>query len=661
MADLERLNTSTPLLIPAVFLTAGILICREYFKALDFTFLCIGIGSLILAVLLYLFLVNKRLSIYLKYRLRNLHYLWLALSFFAIGIILQVINSPRIDSYPLSIYEASISGSVRDIRYSNSGDVLLIDAISIIDGNGIELNPENLILKINNVSSHANYGDFITFKSNLKRIEDSPNSFFKDYAHRLKKQGILYEGEIIDNQFNAIGNHQNFHTRSNRVRDNLEIAIEHAPLSKRTHNFLITTLLGDKQYVDNNTRTLFAESGTSHILALSGLHIGIIAGFILALFFPLNFAGRYKIRLIITISLLWGYAFICGFTPSAVRACAMCSFAFISIILERKYTLLNSICFAYILILLFAPNSIYDPGFILSFLCVFVIVTIMPHLKLFDHRKHKYLYNASTLIFVTFVVTACSWMITTFFFHTIPLSFLFINTICLPLLPLYLFIAIIYIISFDLGLNIPIFKWVLDQGYQSLNSLQHFFSSGTVIYTTIPVESVILWIAALLLFVIYLNLYRNRYVLLSTIISASFSILCLAVYPPDFNENDFIICNNYREVKLNVIKDGKENPIYLKRNTCDSINIGSLKVVSVDVDSTQINIPRNIDLLILCGGFKGSLPEILENHEVSKVIIHPSIRRKRESLLLKDLQQLNIEAHSLRLHKPLKVLSDPVH
>lgn len=661
MADLERINTSIPLLIPAVSLTAGILICREYFNAFDLTFLCIGIGSLILSALLYLFLVSKQFSLYLKYRLRNLHYLWLALSFFSIGIILHVINSPRIDTYPVDIFDANVSGSVRDIRYSNSGDILLIDAISIIDKNGIELNPENLILKINNVSSPTEYGDLIICKTNLKRVQDSPNSFFKDYATRLTKQKILYEGAIIDDQLSIIDNIQSVHTCSNKIRDYLEIAIERVPLSKRTHNFLITILLGDKQYIDNDTRTLFAESGTSHILALSGLHIGIIAGFILALFFPLNFAGRYKIRLVITVLFLWIYAFICGFTPSAVRACAMCTFAFISIILERKYSLLNSICFAYILILLFSPNSIYDPGFILSFLCVFVIVTIMPHINLFDHRKQKYLYNASTLIFVTFVVSASSWIITTYFFHTIPLSFLLINTICLPLLPTYLLIAIIYIILYNIGINIPAFKWILDEGYQSLNSIQHFFSSGTVIYTSIPAESVILWSTSLLLLVIFLNVHRNKYTLLSSLICASLSILCIAVYPPDFNENDFIICNNYREVKLNVIKDGKENPIYLKRNTCDSISLGKMKVVSVDVDSSQINIPRNIDLLILCGGFKGSLTDLIENHEVSMVIIHPSVRRKRESAMLEELELINVRSHSLRLHKPLKVLSDPIH
>lgn len=655
MGNLERIIITTPLLIPAIFLTVGILICPEHYQSFDYKFLLFGIALIIISSIIYVLLTNKNLSIYQRYRYRNLHYSWLALSFFGLGIVITVFKNPCIKNVPDTISGATVSGTVLDIKNSTSGDILLIDAVLISDNLAGNYYPHNLKLKIHSATSQISYGDIICFNSDLNRIEDSQNTFRKGYADQLSKQGILYEGYIDENGYSIAGNKHTLLSFSKEIRDKFEIYIEHARLAKSTKNFLITILLGDRDYIDNDTRQLFAESGTSHILALSGLHIGIIVGFLLAIFFPFNFIGKYKFQLIFSMVFLWGYAFLCGFTPSAVRACAMCSFAFISIILERKNSLINSICFAYMLILLFSPNSIYEAGFQLSFLCVFVIVTLMPHLKIVNHRKHKYIFSITSLIFVTFIVTACSWVLTSYYFHTFSLSFLFTNTLCLPILPLFLLISIFYIIACNCGIYIPFIKVFLDEGLSFFNSFQKFCSEDTVLFLQIPIESVTLWIMAILLIVIYLNIFQHRLVAMSACFCAMVSLLCIFIFPNEYKDNDFIVCNNYNEVGINYIKDNKEDRIMLKRNACDSVRIGRYNIVTVDEKNPYNKIPHKCDFLIVCGGFTGSISQLLENRQVFKVVIHPSVRKKKENAWIEEMGNLNFPYHSLRLHKSLIV------
>ncbi len=575
-----------------------------------------------------------------------------------LGLIIADFNSTSLIGAPEEINDAEIIGSIADIRYNTDGDRLYVEAISIINDKGIELKPENLKLLITTECEDLTYGDVIRFHSGLKRITDSPNSFYKGYSAQLLRQGFLYEGKIIENKVGILSKSRTLQTISKSIRDKLEIYIERTTLSKAVQNFLITVLLGDKQYIDSSTRRLFSDSGISHMLALSGLHVGILVTIIFVLLFPINFIGKYKLRYLLTILLIWGYAFITGFSPSVIRACAMCSFAFMAIIIERKNSGINSICFAYILILLFSPFALYEIGFQLSFICAFVIITLMPHLQIAEFRKHKYIYRLSSLIFVTFIVSSSTWVLTSYYFHIFPLSLLTANVIVLPILPIYISLALSYIVLFNFGIGIVSFETILNSLYNYFNSFLKDISTDTVLIVHTSIESVILWLVATLLIVIYLNFYKNKYLLLSAGCCVLFTISALMLYPQEINENDFIICNNYNEIRINAIKHGEESEIILKRYSCDSIKLHNTNIVSIDINTSEIKIPRKCDYLIVCGGYNGSMIDLTKNHEISKIIIHPSVRRKKERLWIDELNDLHIDFHSIRLQNSLKVISD---
>ena len=152
-------------------------------------------------------------------------------------------------------------------------------------------------------------------------------------------------------------------------------------------------LLGDKSYMPDETRQIFSNAGIAHILALSGLHVGIIIVLISSILFPLGFFIPRKIIYLITIVFLWIFAFITGMSASVVRASIMATFYLSAKILERQNDSINALLGAITLILIVNPSALYDVGLQLSALTVTSIILFSEKLNFIDRYKHPRLYH----------------------------------------------------------------------------------------------------------------------------------------------------------------------------------------------------------------------------------------------------------------------------
>jgi competence protein ComEC len=133
--------------------------------------------------------------------------------------------------------------------------------------------------------------------------------------------------------------------------------------------------LGQKSHLSGATKQYFSTSGASHILAVSGLHVGIIFMAISLLLRPLTpIRWTLKIQQLLVITLLWGYAFLCGLPPSIVRAVTMFSVGALGVIVHQQSQSLNNVCFTAFAMLLYNPNYLFDMGFQLSFSAVIGIL-----------------------------------------------------------------------------------------------------------------------------------------------------------------------------------------------------------------------------------------------------------------------------------------------
>lgn len=148
--------------------------------------------------------------------------------------------------------------------------------------------------------------------------------------------------------------------------------------------------LGYRDDLDTDIRQAFANAGAMHILAVSGLHTGIFLLILWQLFTlfglcrPLYDRTGHRWLLVIGISLiLWAYAFITGATPSVVRSVIMCMLGLVAYACHRQVRLLNVLSAAAFFILLFRPNDLFTPSFLLSFFAVGALIVWSPVLNRF--------------------------------------------------------------------------------------------------------------------------------------------------------------------------------------------------------------------------------------------------------------------------------------
>ena len=205
--------------------------------------------------------------------------------------------------------------------------------------------------------------------------------------------------------------------------------------------------LGYKEGLDKELRRHFQASGAAHVLAVSGLHTGIIYGVLLWL---LTLGGRYKplyenrlgrctLSLFI-IAAMWGYAWLTGMTPSVVRAVIMVSLFEIGRMLRRQSFSINTIAAAAVLILLVKPTDLWSVSFQLSFAATAAIVSIARGVEPIFHRREwqnswygRLLAWITGTIIISLAAQLGTLPITIYYFGQVSCYFLLTNLIVLPL------------------------------------------------------------------------------------------------------------------------------------------------------------------------------------------------------------------------------------
>ncbi|MEC7564129.1 MAG: ComEC/Rec2 family competence protein [Planctomycetota bacterium] len=137
-------------------------------------------------------------------------------------------------------------------------------------------------------------------------------------------------------------------------------------LSPRSFAVAAALLLGNRHYLDKERNQVFMCTGTMHLFAISGLHVGILA---LVITFPIRFYPRYQFVLgCLAIIMIWGYATVTGCRPPVIRASILVTIVSICSMFHRPVAPLNSLALAGLCILVFNPTTMFQIGTQLSFL-----------------------------------------------------------------------------------------------------------------------------------------------------------------------------------------------------------------------------------------------------------------------------------------------------
>ncbi|UCD15887.1 MAG: ComEC/Rec2 family competence protein [Candidatus Omnitrophota bacterium] len=218
-------------------------------------------------------------------------------------------------------------------------------------------------------------------------------------------------------------------------------------LSKDGYEFMSSVFLGRRELLGQKRR-VFVDVGASHLLAISGLHLGVTA---LVLFFVLRFFNiKFRARLLISMVFLYIYTVVTGPSSSTLRSVIMYSVFVFGFFLQRRVSSLNSLGVAGVISLLISPLSLFEVGFQLSFLSVFAIIL---GAKLFAARTSS---NAifryiQQILFCSLVVTVFISPLISYYFGRLYFLNILYNILLIPFFTLILIVNFIFIVFSPFG------------------------------------------------------------------------------------------------------------------------------------------------------------------------------------------------------------------
>ena len=357
---------------------------------------------------------------------------------------------------------------------------------------------------------------------NLKNIAEPLNPYRFNYRNYMQKQRVEKQLQVGDSEIKILNEkEESAVSYASKLRETIIQKLSETKIEKNELAIIQALLLGQRQDISKEIYEEYAAAGAIHILAVSGLHVGIILLILNWLFKPLNYLKNGLIfKTILLIILMWGFAILAGLSPSVVRAVTMFSFIAIGMQMRRKTSVLNSLFSSLFILLLVNPYFIFQVGFQLSYLAVFAIVTIQPKLFKLWQPKFKITKYFWGLLSVSIAAQIGVLPLSLFYFHQFPGLFFLSNLVVLPVLGIILGLGILVIILSLLNL-LPNF---IAETYGKLISLINQFIS---------------WVAGKEEFVftdIHFNIWQN----LSAYLLIFFFILLL--YQKSFRNLVFFLC-----------------------------------------------------------------------------------------------------------------------
>ncbi len=297
-------------------------------------------------------------------------------------------------------------------------------------------------------------GDIIEIKNaNIRKLmKDYEKDKINGYELFLKSRGLEYILNVnieniakIDMNFKCI----NIPDRSYRAKIYLEDFLD-STLDFENSDILKSIMFGNQGYLSNDRLDMFSRTGTAHIMAVSGLHVGLMV-VVIDRFLKLVRVGRNK-RLYLTIFILIFYGYMVYFPISIVRAGAMYLLYVAAYFLERRYDSINALFFIGFILLIYRPMTIFSISFQLSFIATLSILLLSPIL---NEKLNKIIGPLSPLLSVTLAAQIGTFPIMAYHFNQISLISLLTNLLIVPMISPMLSVAFFSIligaISFRLG------------------------------------------------------------------------------------------------------------------------------------------------------------------------------------------------------------------
>jgi len=371
--------------------------------------------------------------------------------FFALGFFNYQIRTPQFQTnhYSNRIFKnqsSLLQLKITEVLKSNNYNQKYISEVQFIDG---ETSSGKILLSVKKDSSfkNATIDNVFLVSSEIKTIAKPLNPYQFDYSKYLETLGVY--GQIRISNFQILDKKQGKKTirgLAEKFRNHLLLKLEKTSLGQDERAILQALVLGQKKDISKDLYSDYAAAGAVHILAVSGLHVGILFFIFSFVLKPIRLLPYGNLLQSVLLALcLWSFAFITGLSPSVTRAVTMFSFFAFANVIDRETNTTNTLFLSFFVLLLINPLWLFQVGFQLSYLAVLSILLIQPKLR----KLYRPRFYIDTLFWNILTVSIAAQFgilpLSLFYFHQFPGLFFITNIVVLPILGILLGLGVLLI------------------------------------------------------------------------------------------------------------------------------------------------------------------------------------------------------------------------
>ncbi|WP_046742962.1 ComEC/Rec2 family competence protein [Kordia zhangzhouensis] len=451
--------TITKLTISLIF---GILLGYYFSISIKFSLFVFGTLSLLMTICFWIARKQFIQTIYFG--------MFALLTMTSLGIVIENFHNERLHHSHFSHLNTikNIQVQVREVLKPNNYYNRYY--AKVIKGNDVTVSGKLLLLvQKDSLATPLAVDDVVYTNHNPEIIRKALNPSSFDYKMYLNDRYIYHQLQLQSSDYivskTPVSSAYGF---AYRLRTYIHNQLIHYGFSADELAVLEALILGQRQDISKELQTNYVNAGAIHILAISGLHIGIlvmILQFILTPLQRLKHGKNFKLFLILLI--LWGFAFISGASASVVRAVTMFTALVIATHFKRQTDTLQVLIVSMFFLLLFKPHFLFDIGFQLSYTAVFAIVCLQPLWKKLWNPKSLIPISFWNLLTVSLSAQLGVLPLSLYYFHQFPGLFFVTNLTIIPILGFVLIFGIIIILLASAEM-LPIFLadsyvWIIQQ------------------------------------------------------------------------------------------------------------------------------------------------------------------------------------------------------
>ncbi|WP_431243852.1 ComEC/Rec2 family competence protein [Flavobacterium sp. P21] len=501
-------------------------------------------------------------------------------------------------------------------------------------------------------------GSFIKTKTILHKNNSTKNPNQFDYDKYLEDRQIYAQVYLNKAEIKINKNiKRDIWDYSDCLHQRIIQNLEKTNFNPAEMNVALALILGQQQEISSDIIQDYQYSGATHILSVSGLHVGFIMLLINFILKPIpNTRKGSFIKLLSILIALSFFAIISGLSPSVLRSVVMFSFLAIGNHLRRAGNIYHTLLVSMLLILLFEPYFLFDAGFQLSYIALFFILWLQPLLKKLWNPKNKialYIWNALT---VSFVAQIGAFPLCLYYFHQFPGLFFVTNIAIIPVLA-FVMIAGILVMTYAVFDAPPLFlAQILEKSIYILNQIIHAVASiKSFVILDISFNFYFLITFYLLIITSIVWLKKPDYPKLVLLLISIISVQISFIHTKRENEtqNEMIVYNAKKQTLI-TMRSGKNITIFTssksiltnpKNNILNSYLVGNFgKIKSANqIKNMLFYSDKKIFIIDSSGIYNNKiLPDILLLTQSPKINLDRVLEQIHPKIVIADASNSNV-------------------